>query len=233
MISVTLGNGASFKVSKQNVIRFYDSPSGSGTVFEYNSQTLGNPVIAAVTEASADIQTASSTWFLSLTLSSGTIYLNPLKVISVSVNGSGSAVEYGTDQFTTGVYYASESTTDVATVIDAAFSSGGALPYTSYVALLSQSSTDAPTDVIINNEFGSDPVLAYSSTGAYTLTLAGAFTLNKTFAPNVIIGQGEGGVSTLSISRISNDTLQLITSISGANSDGLLSNTPVEIRVYN
>ena len=49
-----------------------------------------------------------------------------------------------------------------------------------YVALLSQSGTDAPVATVLKNTLGGVPVWSYNSTGDYTATLAGAFTANKT-----------------------------------------------------
>jgi len=45
-----------------------------------------------------------------------------------------------------------------------------------------QSSTDAPAiGTTVLNELGSAPTFAYTSPGVYTITLTGAFTLDKTF----------------------------------------------------
>jgi len=56
----------------------------------------------------------------------------------------------------------------------------GARPYKSYVALLSQSGTAAPTAVVLENTLGGTVVWTRQNVGEYIATLLGAFTLNKT-----------------------------------------------------
>ena len=50
-----------------------------------------------------------------------------------------------------------------------------------YRALVGQSGTDAPVSTVRENSLGGVPVWAYVDVGEYTLTLAGAWTANKTF----------------------------------------------------
>lgn len=52
--------------------------------------------------------------------------------------------------------------------------------YKCYVALLTQSGTDAPIPTVLENSLGGTVVWARSGAGNYTGTLASAFTLNKT-----------------------------------------------------
>jgi len=49
-----------------------------------------------------------------------------------------------------------------------------------YKALISQTGTDAPTAVIMENTLSGTPVWTYVDVGEYRLTLAGAFTVGKT-----------------------------------------------------
>lgn len=49
-----------------------------------------------------------------------------------------------------------------------------------YIALITQSGTDAPTVQVIKNELSAAVVWAYSNVGIYTGTLVGAFTASKT-----------------------------------------------------
>ena len=51
-----------------------------------------------------------------------------------------------------------------------------------YEAIVTQTSTNAPTVVIQKNELGAEPVMGYTSAGLFTATLAGAFTVDKTSA---------------------------------------------------
>ena len=54
------------------------------------------------------------------------------------------------------------------------------LGYKEYVALLTQTGTDAPVATVLYNDLGGTVVWTYSSVGEYIATLAGAFTINKT-----------------------------------------------------
>lgn len=49
-----------------------------------------------------------------------------------------------------------------------------------YRALLSQSGTDAPVAVVLENTLGGVPIYSRSSSGVYAATLSGAFPLGKT-----------------------------------------------------
>lgn len=54
-----------------------------------------------------------------------------------------------------------------------------------YVALLTQSGTDAPVATVLENSLGGTVVWAYVSAGIYTATLASAYAANKTIvSPN-------------------------------------------------
>ena len=54
-------------------------------------------------------------------------------------------------------------------------------PYKVYTALLSQTGTDAPTAVVLENTLGGVPVWTRYDEGKYRCTLSGTFTANKTF----------------------------------------------------
>jgi len=103
-----------------------------------------------------------------------------------------------------------------------------------YKALLTQSGTDAPTAVILENTLGEVPTFSYSASGEYKMTSNGKFT-GKTF---LIIGSAtDGDPSGLSqdvdafvysineIIFISRDTIDDPT-------NGLLENTSILIEVY-
>lgn len=79
-----------------------------------------------------------------------------------------------------------------------------------YTALLSQSGTDAPVATVLMNTLGGTVVWARTGVGVYTATLAGAFTENKTFLPNVFI-LSDSGIPTGSIvvSRFSPNIIKL------------------------
>ncbi len=100
--------------------------------------------------------------------------------------------------------------------------SGGG--YKSYVALLSQSSTAAPTATELENSIGSI-LWSRSAAGSYTATLNGAFPSGKTFVR--INPSSVGGAA---IALRSGDNIITVTT---ASADGILSLNPFEIRVYN
>lgn len=103
--------------------------------------------------------------------------------------------------------------------------------YKVYTALLTQTGTNAPTAVVLENTLGTIS-FAYSAVGGYNITSSSLFTLNKTFF--IITNNSSleyaliytySNASTLSI------TISDILTATGLND--LLLNTPIEIRVYN
>jgi hypothetical protein len=97
--------------------------------------------------------------------------------------------------------------------------------YKSYVALMSQTGTAAPTATILENSLG-DIVWTRNSLGIYYGTLTGAFQSGKTFARvNSSVNSG----TTVSCYRL-NDNIILLTSVAN---DSQLSLNPIEIRIYN
>lgn len=111
------------------------------------------------------------------------------------------------------------------------------LPYKSYVALLTQSSNSAPVATVLQNELGGDVTWAYVTTGVYTATLTGGFTLSKTatFMGHVVVNTMSGtSPGTEYIIAVNSNTIAVgVFDNTGAASDSLLAGTPVEIRVYN
>jgi hypothetical protein len=101
--------------------------------------------------------------------------------------------------------------------------------YTTYAALLNQSSTSAPVATILQNGIGAI-VWARTATGFYTGTLVGAFPANKTFLLADSLNVTTAPV--IRIKRNDDDTIVIITHQSGAAQDGLLEDTTIEIRVY-
>lgn len=104
----------------------------------------------------------------------------------------------------------------------------GGTAYLKYVALLSQTGTDAPVATVLENTLGGTVVWARVDVGVYQGTLAGAFTENKTTALNNAAG---GGL--IFLYRSDSDTIQIdATDIAGNFDDGILSGNTIEIRVY-
>lgn len=102
--------------------------------------------------------------------------------------------------------------------------------YKSYVALLSQGDTDAPTAVVLENTIG-EIVWTRIGTGAYSAALDGAFLVNKTtvFTPSLEIS---GEVAIVAAYPVLN-YIYLTSSVGGIYGDDLIVNASIEIRVYN
>ena len=106
------------------------------------------------------------------------------------------------------------------------------LGYRSLTGLVSQSGTDAPTMVILENNLKGTPVWTRDAQGEYTLTLAGAFTVGKTFVmcPSIT----SQGATTIISANSNPDIINLGTSDAAEIlQDGLLYENTIEIRVYN
>jgi hypothetical protein len=103
--------------------------------------------------------------------------------------------------------------------------------YKKYIALITQSSTAAPTVIELENTIG--PIIwTRSAVGVYFGTLAGAFTLDKTYVTlsnvvvnSIVLAQRKD------INSIEIDTTNLH-SPTAAHHDTHLSNNTIEIRVY-
>jgi hypothetical protein len=125
-------------------------------------------------------------------------------------------------------------------------SAGAASTYKVYTALLSQSGTNAPVATVLENTLGGTVVWAYSSTGSYSATLAGAFPANKLF----FIVQQDAAYNNApqqynqkirSFTRVNNDIVFLSNAelnftagaFTSAGYFNNFSNVGIEIRVYN
>lgn len=106
--------------------------------------------------------------------------------------------------------------------------------YKVYTALLSQSGTDAPTAVILENTIG-NIVWTYIGTGSYEATSVGLFTLNKTvfnIEPRTTYTFWQGTSVINKDFTINNIRFYTLDSFTNFNTNGRLRNTFVEIRVY-
>jgi len=101
-------------------------------------------------------------------------------------------------------------------------------PYKVYSALISQTGTANPTVIVLENTLGGTIVWSRPTVGVYTGTLTGAFTVNKT----TILNSTTSNSITLSSSNINQVVIETRTVTLG-NSDGLLTNATIEIKVYN
>ena len=103
-----------------------------------------------------------------------------------------------------------------------------------YQALITQASTDPPTAVILRNDLSAEPVWARGDTGAYTATLEGEFTENKT----AVFATPSSGTTTAAIihgSRASSDAILILTfdgTADGIAADALLGGAFIQIMVF-
>lgn len=112
------------------------------------------------------------------------------------------------------------------------------LGYKEYVALLTQTGTDAPVATVIYNDLGGTVVwtrVAGADTGDYRGTLVGAFASNKT-----LIISKTGYISPpfdedtfISTGIISEDVIRVFTAAAEASADSVLTGYYIVVRVYN
>lgn len=109
-----------------------------------------------------------------------------------------------------------------------------ALPYMVYTALLTQTGTNAPTALILNNTLGGVPVWSYIQTGTYMITLSGGFVIGKTFPViSGVLPDIDGGKNAVAVqSDVNSIFVQTGSGVAMSFSDDYLLNTPFEIRVY-
>lgn len=123
---------------------------------------------------------------------------------------------------------------------DATAHADGLRPYRVYVALLSQSGTDDPTAIVLENTLGWTPVWVRIGAGVYSTTHTSGFPQDKTFVLLPAFGNswqigGEGAIYVQGVSLPSNSAVRVYTTndpVSGDNNDDILFLHPIEIRVY-
>ena len=103
-------------------------------------------------------------------------------------------------------------------------------PYKVYAALLSQTGTNTPVATVLENTLGGTVVWSYIGTGLYLGTLVGAFPIEKT---QLFLQNTGGHQANYYINDNNIDYVAIATSEIDTNVNGLLLNTPIEIRVYN
>jgi hypothetical protein len=131
-------------------------------------------------------------------------------------------------------------------LIDANNLNNDSVPYKSYVALLTQTGTNAPVATVLENTLGGTPVWSYSDTGLYLLTLTGAWVTNKTVIIPPANSNNVGGtilpthIQVFGVNRNNANVIQLTTGkqeiatgIITATNGYLYSPNMIEIRVYN
>ena len=125
----------------------------------------------------------------------------------------------------------SKNTTKTFTAGDIASLASGSTAYDSYVALLTQASTNAPVATILSNNLTATLTWARTGIGVYTLTAnAAIFTANKTI---VFLNAGSG-ILLISAERTSDTVLTVKTFVpsSAAATDNVITNGAFEVRIY-
>lgn len=105
------------------------------------------------------------------------------------------------------------------------------LPYTSYVAVLNQAGTAAPTATVLKNNLGGTIVLARSGIGVYTLTLTGAFPTATKVVIFLTVASGSTAVGARGV-RTDANVVTISTFSSAEAAADLVGNLFTEIRVY-
>ena len=98
-------------------------------------------------------------------------------------------------------------------------------PYKVYSALVSQSGTDAPTAIVLENTIGAI-TFTYNNTGQYNILSSGLFTTDKTWTNPAY---NDNVPFEMSILRSNANTLYF----NVASGNDSLYKTSIEIRVYN
>jgi len=107
----------------------------------------------------------------------------------------------------------------------------GIRPYKVFTALVSQADTGAPTMTILENTLSGTPVFSYDDVGEYELTLADEFVNNKTaIFTSVLIN--DNLFRTYTAVRVSNDVIEVKSYNAGTLANTMLSNSLLEIRIY-
>lgn len=108
----------------------------------------------------------------------------------------------------------------------------GGVSYLSYVALLTQSGTDAPVATVLENTLGGTVVWTRNDVGDYTGTLAGVFTVNKTWFATPGF-DWSSSLKYANIGRVDADSVQLFTTTEDGTAEADdWAGLPIEIRVY-
>lgn len=103
-------------------------------------------------------------------------------------------------------------------------------PYKKYVALISQTGTDAPTvDQVFENTLGITPVFSYSGVGSYVITGTGVFDVTKNW---YVIQNNTYDNSLFQLQSDTSDIIYMYTQAGGVFANSVLSKTPIEIRIY-
>jgi len=189
---------------KSNVIE-----SGNGVIIVGNNNFVGNNNQNVSILASSGVTVYPSSNNVSITTSTGVTVLSGISNVSVT-NSSGITVTESNVTYNNGI------------------KTLNSVNYKKYVALLNQTGTNDPTAYVLENTLSSGIVWTRDTTGEYLGTVTGEFTENKTVSFLTITDNGEAMAG-----RKNSNTIAVYTyNSSGAATDGKLTNSSIEIRVY-
>lgn len=122
-------------------------------------------------------------------------------------------------------------------VIDYLNGNSGNGSYKVYTALLTQVGTNNPTAKVLQNTLGGEIVWTYTNVGDYVGTLIGAFAQDKTVTIPLIEKYQTNDLGGEVNIRVGTDTINTVkiktTDNVFVDTDGILVDSPIEIRVYN
>lgn len=98
-----------------------------------------------------------------------------------------------------------------------------------YTALITQSGTDAPTQIILQNQLGGIISWSRISAGLYQGDLIGAFPANRTA---LYMASGLSNDPGTILTRSNDDQITLNVTANGVSVDSSIENTMLEIRIY-
>lgn len=104
--------------------------------------------------------------------------------------------------------------------------------YKVYTALLTQSGENDPVVTVLENTIG-NLSFNYWGEGVYEISCNGLFVEDKTWYTTVIISSITNNIMNGEMEWRNANKIRIATYLEGALADGVLGNTPIEIRVYN
>lgn len=109
--------------------------------------------------------------------------------------------------------------------------------YKSFVGIITQSGTSDPVFVLVHNDISTSYTISRLGVGSYSLIMTGAFAnTNKCIGfptQQVLAGSTSANINDFSMFRQTANNFRILTRTNAASSDNLLSDFPIEIRVYN
>ena len=147
---------------------------------------------------------------------------------SKTIDGESSKTLSDNNSFLKLAYFVDESENEFKIIGQSSTSLG----YSSYVAKITQESTSDPTAVITKNDLGGSGAWTRTDVGEYLFTLSGAFPTDS----KIYVFQGaKEPTFRMGYTYQNANAIQIFVqdTTTGSEQDDTLTNTPIEIRVYN